>query len=212
MDKEEDSPAQAWLRLGEAAEYLGVHPATLRRWADEGQVSCIRTPGGRRRFARSKLDAFLASLSDESSGASNAIEAFTHAPISGSEGHPNLRDEPWYGRIDDARRSAFRRQGQRLMAALMHYAARDDAGETYLDEGSRLAQEYAQLFVNAGLSMPDTVHAFMLVKRSITESLHETGSLNGTPDAATWRIYKRTHDFLDHVLLAMVRVYQTSSR
>jgi hypothetical protein len=52
----------------------------------------------------------------------------------------------------------------------------------------------------------------MLVKRSITESLHETGSLNGTPDAATWRIYKRTHDFLDHVLLAMVRVYQTSSR
>jgi hypothetical protein len=99
-------------------------------------------------------------------------------------------------------------QGQQLMAALMHYATRDDPGETYLQEGTRLAREYAQLFVSAGLSILDTTRAFMMVKRSITSSLHETGSLDGPPDTATWHLYKRTQDFLDHVLMAIISVYQ----
>ena len=34
----------------EAGKKLGVHPATMRRWADEGRVSYVRTPGGHRRY------------------------------------------------------------------------------------------------------------------------------------------------------------------
>ncbi len=45
------------LRLSEAASLLGVHPDTLRRWADAGQVPCTRTPGGERRFLRTDIDA-----------------------------------------------------------------------------------------------------------------------------------------------------------
>ena len=36
-----------WLDLSAAADYLGVHFTTLRRWTDDGKVPCIRTPGGR---------------------------------------------------------------------------------------------------------------------------------------------------------------------
>lgn len=45
------------LRLSEAAAVLGVHPDTLRRWADSGKVPSARTPGGERRFNRADLDA-----------------------------------------------------------------------------------------------------------------------------------------------------------
>lgn len=43
------------LRLGEAAEILEVHPDTVRRWADQGKVPFVRTPGGERRFRREDL-------------------------------------------------------------------------------------------------------------------------------------------------------------
>ena len=39
--------------LRKAAEILGVHPITLRRWEKVGKVRCIRTPSGQRRFPRS---------------------------------------------------------------------------------------------------------------------------------------------------------------
>lgn len=48
------------LRLAEAAAKLSVHPETLRRWADEGKVPFVRTPGGERRFATADIDAVLA--------------------------------------------------------------------------------------------------------------------------------------------------------
>jgi len=49
----------------EAAQYLGVSLATIRRWTDAGHISCYRTPGGQRRFSRSQLDDFITSMSHE---------------------------------------------------------------------------------------------------------------------------------------------------
>ena len=38
------------LTLGEAAERLGVHENTMRKWADQGIIPVVRRPGGHRRF------------------------------------------------------------------------------------------------------------------------------------------------------------------
>jgi putative two-component system response regulator len=37
--------------LQHAASTLGISPARLRRWSDEGRIEAVRTPGGHRRFA-----------------------------------------------------------------------------------------------------------------------------------------------------------------
>jgi excisionase family DNA binding protein len=50
----------------QAALYLGVSLATIRRWTDAGHISCYRTPGGQRRFSRAQLDEFMASMQRES--------------------------------------------------------------------------------------------------------------------------------------------------
>ena len=49
----------------QAAIYLGVSLATIRRWTDAGHISCYRTPGGQRRFSRAQLDEFISSMQDD---------------------------------------------------------------------------------------------------------------------------------------------------
>jgi excisionase family DNA binding protein len=46
----------------QAARYVGVSLATVRRWTDAGHIDCYRTPGGQRRFSRTQLDEFIASM------------------------------------------------------------------------------------------------------------------------------------------------------
>jgi putative resolvase len=46
------------LRLAVAAKRLGVHPTTLRLWADQGQIP-VQWVGRERRFEDAALDAFL---------------------------------------------------------------------------------------------------------------------------------------------------------
>jgi excisionase family DNA binding protein len=48
----------------QAAAYLGVSLATVRRWSNAGYLRGYRTPGGQRRFSRIQLDAFVVSLNN----------------------------------------------------------------------------------------------------------------------------------------------------
>jgi excisionase family DNA binding protein len=49
-----------YLRISEAAEYLGVSPNTLRNWVNAGKVAVIRHPVNDYRLFRQKdLDALL---------------------------------------------------------------------------------------------------------------------------------------------------------
>ena len=49
-----------YLRISEAAEYLGVSPNTLRNWENAGKVTAHRHPvNGYRLFRREDLDALL---------------------------------------------------------------------------------------------------------------------------------------------------------
>ena len=49
-----------FLRISEAAEYLGVSPNTLRNWENAGKVGAVRHPvNGYRLFQRKDLDALL---------------------------------------------------------------------------------------------------------------------------------------------------------
>ncbi len=60
------SERQLVFTSSQAALYLGVSLATIRRWTDAGHISCYRTPGGQRRFSRVQLDDFISSMSQDS--------------------------------------------------------------------------------------------------------------------------------------------------
>ncbi len=39
-----------------AAKLLGVRPTTVKRWADSGELPCVKTAGGHRRFDRALIE------------------------------------------------------------------------------------------------------------------------------------------------------------
>lgn len=47
---------QRLLTISQAAARLGIHPDTLRAWADKGLVPVVRTPTGYRRFDPEEID------------------------------------------------------------------------------------------------------------------------------------------------------------
>ncbi len=57
---------RSWLRLGSAAELLGVSENTLRRWSDAGKLVCYRSAGGHRRYRRADVEALLRDGADGS--------------------------------------------------------------------------------------------------------------------------------------------------
>jgi excisionase family DNA binding protein len=58
------SDRQLVFTSSQAARYVGVSLATIRRWTDAGHINCYRTPGGQRRFSRDQLDEFVTSMQD----------------------------------------------------------------------------------------------------------------------------------------------------
>ena len=59
----------------QAANYLGVSLATVRRWTDAGHIGCYRTPGGQRRFSRDQLDNFVSSMAHDGAHAATEVPA-----------------------------------------------------------------------------------------------------------------------------------------
>ena len=58
------SDRQLVFTSSQAARYVGVSLATIRRWTDAGHIHCYRTPGGQRRFSRDQLNDFVTSMQD----------------------------------------------------------------------------------------------------------------------------------------------------
>ena len=56
---------QEYLTSSQAARLIGIHPNTLRGYADQNLVPHMRLPGGHRRFQRADVEAFVARLRDQ---------------------------------------------------------------------------------------------------------------------------------------------------
>ena len=51
----DERPEKHWVTSGEVARALNMTDAAIRRWAREGLLEAIKTPGGQYRFRREAL-------------------------------------------------------------------------------------------------------------------------------------------------------------
>jgi excisionase family DNA binding protein len=56
-----DRPQKSWVTSGEVARALNMTDAAIRRWAREGLLDAIKTPGGQYRFRREALSNLMKS-------------------------------------------------------------------------------------------------------------------------------------------------------
>lgn len=202
---------EVWMDLSEAAEYLGVHFTTLRRWADAGEISYMRTPGKRRRFSLKALEDFIEKRQQGHEVEENWDEPLKARAINLARASvQNIRgSEKWLDQIDQEQRMHMKSTGHRLMALLLQYNSRSEGGEAFLEEGKRIMGEYSQVCAVKGLSMLETVRIFLFFRLSILDAVHETSYLHSGSDQDSLRLFHRTTKFLDDLILELIGSYPT---
>ena len=101
----------------------------------------------------------------------------------------------------------FRYSGQRLLGLMMQFINHGDTAEEFLDEGRKISRDYGRICYRAGLTIAQTAEAFLYFRRSILESVQGTAGLGGRDDPDSQRIFLRTIDFFDTLLVATMDSY-----
>src|SRR3954464_7662014 len=93
------------LSTRQVATLLGVGEATVKRWADAGEIDCFRTPGGHRKFRLRDVTAFVHKRQYHAAG-----------PVPGAL--PQGADEPGDAAVQHFQSAALRGDAQALVAQL----------------------------------------------------------------------------------------------
>jgi excisionase family DNA binding protein len=200
-----------WLSLGEVAAILGVHPSTVRSWADNGRLPVHRTQGGHRRFRRSEVE-----LCVQSQNASHTLEvdqvvqsALRKTRIQIGEGR--LEAEPWYHKLDEEARQQYRQSGRELLHGLMVQLASDDDNPPV--EARALGYEYASRGSRRGMSCAEATHAFLFFRNLLFESMFSVYESAAVRSPQVWSdMFRKLQTFTDQILITLLETYEGYQR
>jgi len=193
---------QEWLSLSEASKLLGVHPATLRQWSDEGKVHTFRTPGGHRRFSRAELDHMLHVTPLRGAGLSSYVMSETLQRT--RQELPGVLQQSWAQGFTDDERQRRRESGRQLLALTTYLINHEALSEEQLGSARQLGVEYGRMMVRTGHALPDAVMAFIFFRDSLLETVLSLPETTGLDRDATLAIMRRINDLLNTVLRAMM--------
>jgi excisionase family DNA binding protein len=207
-----------WLSLGPASRLLGIDPDTLRRWADQGRVASWTTPGGHRRFDRSALERLVAarrstrghvllSLGGSPQRLAKAYRRY-YAVDPGAVG----RGGP-AGSVD-ADREAHRRDGRRLIAALLAYLdanPRDARTRERLEgDAESIVDDQARRLAAGGISLTESVSGFVAARQPFLAELAALGYRRSLDPGRLAALYGDASAVLDRLLLRFIAAHQRS--
>jgi excisionase family DNA binding protein len=203
-------PNVKWLSLREASRMLGVHPSSLRQWADSGKIPTVRTPGGHRRFAESDVRALLEAEPLQPSGVQLLVQSAlgrTRLEVSGGK----LSERDWYRRFNETDKAEHRELGRKLLSMVMQYLAQPSDRQAILEEARALGRSYGERALVNKLTLTEAVRAFLYFHDLLTDSviqMSETVGQKVTIDLIS--TYQQINVFNDEVMLAMLGVYEKS--
>jgi len=198
---------EIWLTISNAAQRLGVHPTTLRRWANEGQIPVMFTPGGHRRFSasgvnrlteeRSRLRAVygLEEIWAEKALSRTRSEVITH------------REKKWLASFDEAEREKKRLLGRRMMGLLLQYVSMSKGGDEVIEEVRRIGHDHAKNTLALGMPSRDALQAAMFFRDTVMETaidLTETANIRAGANA---HLLRRINELMNAFQLAITEIY-----
>ncbi|GBD10199.1 hypothetical protein HRbin22_02464 [Candidatus Thermoflexus japonica] len=197
--RERKGDSGEWLSLKAAAEMLGVHPATLRAWADAGRIPSRRTAGGHRRFARRDLEAWL-----QAHGAEPGVQmliAYTLGQLRLELARGTGPQAPWFERMRGGIAQAFQATCYQLLEELQAYIHDRDP-----QRPQRIGARYAEQAIAAGLGLGDLLRAFLHFGGYLLENVFRMVEMGGSPEH--WHeVHRAITAFYNETLLAMVERY-----
>lgn len=170
-----------WLSLREAAEMLGMHPATVRLWADRNELPSRRTSGGHRRFRRADIEARLRQETERKpSPAAQLLVQSVLGRVRFAFTDGTLTTLPWYTHFDDLARNNYRDLGRRLLELLLRALAGATSEEELRSEAVHLGTAYGTITRSSHVSLADAVRAFLYFRSLVDESLLQLAEVQGT--------------------------------
>lgn len=199
--------SERWLGLMLAAKRIGVHPNTLRRWADQGEIPVMVTPGGHRRFAMADLDRFAEEHHRLKRVAGLEQIWAEHAMAQTRQGLALHHTARWVQVFDESGREQKRVLGRRLLNLLRQYIGHDDNGEDLLAEARAIGREHALAAQHLGLPLTDALQAMLFFRDTMTEVALQLPGVAQVRAAANLRLLRRINTLLNAVHLAVVEGY-----
>jgi excisionase family DNA binding protein len=195
-----------WLSLSKAAQQLGVHPSTVRAWADHGYLPSQRTQGGHRRFRRSDVEVRMhtrwESPAPEASSVYANILQNTRVQISES----NLETENWYRKMDDEAREQYRLSGRSLVQGLVSHLSSSIEGLEA--EARSLGYEYASRGQRVGLTSVEAAHAFQFFRTAVMDAILVAYENADVHSPQIWTdLFRRMNTFSDLIILTLLDTY-----
>ena len=197
-----------WMTLSEVALQLGVHPSTVRNWADQNRLPVHRTQGGHRRFKRSEMDLWISSqesgTKEESARVVQSALSYTRFQL--SEGH--LQNEDWYAKLDAKAREEYRSSGRNLMQGLSASLTSDNVAAQA--EAHSVGYQYATLGRRHGLASVEAVRAYLFFRAALQEAMlsaYEAAAVHSPQAWAT--MARKINSFADQVLLSLLETYHS---
>jgi len=205
--------ASQWLTLTEAARLLGVHPATLREWADAGQVPSFRTPGGHRRFRSADLRAFLLRAGSGHPETQAMLDTAARLENVLVQTRQELRRLPtdeasWYQAFDEPGRERQRALGRQLFAFALQFVTRPAQQSELLAKARQLGQAYAESSLHYGISLLQTVRAFQYFRENLLRALVNSETATATSPQANAQLRQGIDAFLNEVLYGLIATYE----
>lgn len=213
---------EQYLTPAEAAQRLGVHVVTIRRWTASGRLEAIRTPGGHRRIPTAAVERLVGERLDEIPASSLALDAAPETPehVTADQAwaqhalvHTRYevqthRDEGWMQSLDAPTRQQSRETGQRLLGLLLQYLVETTPEAVLWHEVGHLARGYAILMRQSGLSLTAATQATLFFRDVLTQStayyphLHERGSDQQV------ELMRKLSRFMNEIQLVITGVYE----
>lgn len=197
-----------WVSLQRAAELLGVHPATVRNWADKGELPSRRTPGGHRRFSKDEILRFAGTHTDVQPLEVQIIlqNALGSARMQVEDG--TLRDVPWYTAISDKNRDAMRQYGRQVLEALRRYLS-SGAPDSGLGEAINLGKDYARTLSQNNLTLPQATRGFFYFSDFVINSIITWSELTQPRNSSEWaNLLRQVNTFIHAMLLSIIEYYE----
>lgn len=200
-----------WLSLSEASVLLGIHPTTLRRWADSGSFPCLRTPGGHRRFRTADVAAWtqgtrtMSIALPQSDTLVQSAVGYTRQEMARKQ----VSQESWYtafGREQD--RQQMRDTGRRLFGLAIQYMSRTREHEPVLQEGRRIGEFYGRECAEHSVGLVDTARALFFFRESLLQAASSGQAIPGQYDAEEVGIRQQLRYFMDEVMYACLASYE----
>ena len=176
----QSQPGEEWLSLREAADMLGMHPATVRLWADRNELPSRRTSGGHRRFRRSDIEARLRQEAEpKPNPAAQLLVQSVLGRVRFAFTDGTLDMLPWYQHFDEEARMAYRQLGRRMLDLLLRAINDTTNKEELRYEAIQLGSEYGSITRKSHVPVADAVRAFLYFRTLIDESVLQLVEVRG---------------------------------